>query len=83
MYSIAMYGDAVVLVDVVDVDDVRVVEQRADPRLVEEHLDDPRIAASSGLSRLMTSSFSNAGHRGLAREVDLRHAADREQAVSQ
>ena len=72
--------DAVVLVDVVDVDDVGVVEQRADPRLVEEHLDDPRIVGELGAQPLDHDLLLEAGHRGLAREVDLGHAADREPA---
>ena len=35
---------AVLLADVVDVDDVVVVQRRREPRLVEEHLHEPRVA---------------------------------------
>ena len=72
--------DAVVLVDVVDVDDVGVVELRADLRLVEEHLDDPRIVGELGAQALDDDFLLEAGHRGLAREINLGHAADREPA---
>src|SRR5262249_1352825 len=72
--------DAVVLVDVVDVDDVRVVEQRADARLVEEHLDDPRIVGELGAQPLDHDFLLEAGHRGLPRQVDPGHAAGRQPA---
>jgi hypothetical protein len=70
--------DAVVLVDVVHVDDVRMVEQRADAGLVEEHLHDPRIVGELGAEPLDDDLLLEAGHRGLPREIDLGHAADRE-----
>src|SRR6185312_9291186 len=72
--------DAVVLVDVVDVDDVRMIELRADLRLVEEHLDDPRVVGELRPQLLDHDFFFEAGHCRLAREIDLRHATDREPA---
>jgi len=72
--------DAVVLVDVVDVHDVGVVELRADLRLVEEHLDDPRIIGELRAQLLDHDFLLEAGHRRLARQIDLRHTADREPA---
>jgi len=69
-----------VLVDVVDVDDVGVVEQGADPRLVEEHVDDPDVGREVRLEPLDHDLLVEPGHRGLAREIDLGHAAGREPA---
>ena len=70
--------DAVVLVDVVDVDDVGMVELRADLRLVEEHLDDARIVGELLAEALDHDLLLEARHRGLPREIDLGHAADGE-----
>src|SRR5687768_17814730 len=47
----------------VDVDDVRMVEQRADPRLVEEHRDDARISPELRLQALDHDVLVEPGNR--------------------
>ena len=57
------------LAEIVDLDDVRVLDQRGEPRLVEQHLDERRVASRGARARrLMTTSFSKpAGPRCTAR----------------
>ena len=78
-----LHGDvrqAIVFVDVVDVNDVGMTEQRADARLVEEHIDDAWILGELALEALDDDFFFEAGHRGLAREINFGHAAGGEAA---
>ena len=53
--EVAVVDDA----DVVDLRDVRVLERRDQPRLVEEELGHLVVALSSSRMRLMTTIFSN------------------------
>jgi hypothetical protein len=71
---------AVVDADVVDVDDVGMVEQRADARFVEKHVDDALFAAQLGLEPFDGDILIEALHRELAGQVDLGHATDRQLA---
>jgi hypothetical protein len=63
------------LAELVDLDDVRVVDHRADARLVDEHRDErllPREVRQDPLDHHRAA-------RGLAAEVQLAHAARREE----
>jgi len=69
---------------VVDLDHVRVVEQRADARLVAKHLHHPRVAGQLRLEPLdhqlllEPAAGPVAVDLPLAGEIDLRHSADRQ-----
>ena len=69
---------ALVLAQVEDLDDVRVVELRGDPRLVQEHLDELAFSARCVEDALDDHELLEALEPDLARQPDLRHAADGE-----
>src|SRR5205823_820658 len=64
--------------DVVDLRDVRVVEGGGEPRLVEEHLDKARALDVLRQDPLHDHQFLEALDAGRAREVELRHTANRD-----
>ncbi len=66
---------AVDLADVDDVDDVRMVEGRGEPRLGEEHLDERRVLGEVGKDELQHARLLEAGDAEGLREVELGHAA--------
>ncbi len=72
MYSIAMYGRAVVLEVVVHGDDVRVAQRAGDARLAQEALRERRVRR---MERAELLQRDEAVEVGLAREVDDGHAA--------
>ena len=67
-----MYGDAVLLEEVVDRDDVRVAQRARDPRLADEALRERRVA---GQERRELLQRDVAPEAGLAREVHDGHPA--------
>ena len=62
------------LAEVEDGDDVRMVEPRRQPRLVEEHLDELLVAREVGKDALQTHHLLEACRAGLLGEIDLGHA---------
>src|SRR5205085_5059371 len=77
-----LHGDEVVpvgLAQIEDGDDVRVVEPRRQPRLVEEHVHERLVAGQVGKDALQTHELLEARRSRLAREVDLGHSAGRDQ----
>ena len=69
---------AVGLIDLVDLGDVLVVERRGELGLVEEHRDEALIAGALAQDRLQHDVALERAEPGLARQIDLRHAAGRE-----
>jgi len=63
------------LAQVVDADDVRMIEPRREPGLVEEHLDELLVAREVREDALETDELLEAGCAGLPRQVDLGHPA--------
>jgi hypothetical protein len=70
---------AVVLPELERLHDVRVIELRPEPRLVEEHADEVGVVGQVVEQALDHHVLLEAGLAGDAREVDLGGAADREQ----
>jgi hypothetical protein len=66
--------------DLDDADDVRVVEQRSQPRLVEEHADELTVRRQVGQDPLHDHEGAEAGQLARQRQVDLRHATGRQSA---
>ena len=69
---------AVLLAEVEHLDDVRVAEARADPRLVDEHGDEVRVARVLREDALDRDDLLEAVRAGAPREIDLRHPARRD-----
>src|SRR5688572_4961433 len=64
--------------EVVDLDDVRMVELRAHPRFVEEHLDEGFLLREVAQDLLDDDEAIESGETSLARQPDLGHASGRE-----
>ena len=71
---------AAVAAEVDDVHDVRVVEPRSQPRLVEEHLQERLVARQVGQHALDRHDLLVARDFGMSPDVQLRHSAHRELA---
>ena len=67
---------AVLLADVVDLGDVRVIEDGGQPRLLQEHPDQLVVRRELGKDSLEDDVLLEALDAGRAREVDLRHATE-------
>ena len=77
------HGDEVLALDLAqleDLADVRVGEPRCQPRLVEEHLDEPRVAQQFGEHALDHQLLAEAGHAGLPGEKYFGHASAAQRA---
>ncbi len=76
-----LHDEEVVLAVVADLDDandVRVIEQRREARLVEEHANELRVRREVRQDPLDDDEGAKAGNVAGQRQIDLRHAARRE-----
>jgi hypothetical protein len=62
--------------ELLDVDHVRVADLRADPRLVDEHLDEGRLIDQVRVDHLERNQPREPGRAVAAREVERRHPSD-------